>query len=325
MITNLGIKMRRRLSTYFFLIAGLFSILSNANAKQLHFSKVMQETGYQFNYQWTDYLNNEQTITFSLSKQILFDHFRNFKAYKPVHAKKSIYRKIKKALVKKPLKDVQIAFIQKNKQLNIRITGKNPQKIQQAQNVIQQLEQKATAEYFKENFYHTFTNNEQVTGIKPDHVRIANTSVPDFKGIKPIILDEVSIQNIRKVTNYVLGFVQSIPYSPLESRVTSSGAGFNPPLKLLWENQGDCDSKVTLTAAMLRSLMPRIEMVLVFIDQHAFIGIAVPPIGDEMTISQNNITYVLAEPTGPAVLSLGSLAHDSEQAILNGHYSTEIY
>ena len=66
-------------------------------------------------------------------------------------------------------------------------------------------------------------------------------------------------------------------------------------------------------------------MVLVFVDQHAFIGIAIPPSGDEITITENGITYVLAEPTGPALLPLGELAPSSAQAIYNGHYITQAY
>lgn len=317
--------MKKNLIKGFFLITSLFLILTSAQAKQLHFSKQESATSFQLNYRWTDYLNNEQSISFSLTKAAIFDHFRDFKAYKAKHAEKSIYRIMKKNLAKKPLEDVQIFFEQKNERVNIKITGRNLDRIQQARVAIKKLEQQATEQYFKENFYHQFINYEQIKGIKPDHVRIANITVPEFKTFKPLILKKVSIQNIREVTNYVLGFVQSIPYSPLESRLTSSGAGFNPPLKLLWENQGDCDSKVTLVAAMLRSLMPRIKMILVYIDQHAFIGIAVPPVGDELTISHQNITYVLAEPTGPGILGLGKLAPDSEQAILNGHYSTELY
>jgi hypothetical protein len=303
----------------------LLAMFFNVQAKQLSFSKQEDGPNYHFSYQWQDYRHQKQSITFNLPKKALFDHFRNFKAYKPLPAQKYIYREVNKQLKAKPLEAVQVQFIQKKGLYNLRITGRNPEKIHQAKLAIKKLEAKAEKKYFTDNFYHLFTNHEQIEGIKPDHVRIGNNSVADFKGIKPLILEKVSIKNIRKATNYILGFVQNIPYSPLESRVTSSGAGFNPPLKLLWENQGDCDSKATLTAAMLRALMPRIEMVLVYIDQHAFIGIAVKPQADEITIMENNITYVLAEPTGPAVLGLGTLAPDSEQAILRGHYTTEVF
>ena len=145
----------------------------------------------------------------------------------------------------------------------------------------------------------------------------------DFKVLKPIILDKVSIENVRKVTDFVLSFVQSIPYSTLESRLTSSGAGFNPPAKLLWENQGDCDSKMTLTATILRALMPRIDMAMIYIDQHAFIGIAIPAEANEISIEYQGVNYLLAEPTGPALYKLGTLAPESELAINQERYVVE--
>jgi hypothetical protein len=117
--------------------------------------------------------------------------------------------------------------------------------------------------------------------------------------------------------------VQSIPYNKLQSRLTSSGAGFNPPLKLLWENQGDCDSKMTLTAALLRALMPRIKMMLIYIKEHAFIGINIPAKPGEMTIRHDNITYLLADPTGPALLPVGIVGAESELAIVQGQYSIQ--
>lgn len=294
-------------------------------AEQLLFSKQEKNDLYLFNYQWLDSTKQKQSMSFSLSKSALFDRFRNFRRYKSSHAEKSIYRSIKKKIRQKPLSGVQIKFLPSQDHIKITITGDDPLKIKQAQQQLAVLEQQATKNYLENNYYQQFITVDQINGIKPDHTRIAAASVADLKSLKPIILDEVSIQNIRKVTNYVLNFVQNIPYSPLESRLTSSGAGFNPPLKLLWENQGDCDSKVTLTGALLRSLMPRIGIIFVFIDQHAFIGLAIPANEDEITITQDNITYVLAEPTGPALLNLGQLAPESEQAIYRGHYIVETF
>ncbi|MCJ8320456.1 MAG: hypothetical protein MJK12_12535 [Colwellia sp.] len=317
--------MKKGLFNYTIIIHLLCCFTFNAVAEQLHFSKKKLADSYQFNYQWLDHQNTQQTISFTLSKDALFNRFRNFRAYKPEFAKKAIFQAIKKQWQQSPIDDIQVNFPQSKAYNNISIVGNDPQKVQQAYDKLNQLNKKCTATYLTETYYQTFTTHDQITGIKPDHVVIANASVADLKIIKPLILEKVSIKNIRKVTNYVLAFIQSIPYSPLVSRVSSSGAGFNTPLKLLWENQGDCDSKVTLTASLLRALMPRIAMVLVFVDQHAFIGIAIPPIGEEITIEENGVIFVLAEPTGPALLPLGELAPSSEQAIYNGHYMTQRY
>lgn len=306
-----------------FILVVVWSV--TAQAEQLHFSKIKQTDGYQFNYQWRDHQNSPQSISFLLSKEVLFDRFRNFRAYKAEFAEKAIFQAIKKEWKKSPIEGIQIKFPQSKSEKNIKISGHNQDNVNKAYQKLAQLEQQCTNNYLAENFYQKFTTHDQITAIKPNHVKIANASVVDLRIIKPLILEKVSIKNIRKVTDYVLSFVQSIPYSTLESRVTSSGAGFNTPLKVIWENQGDCDSKVTLTAAMLRGLMPRIAMILVFVDQHAFIGIAIPPEVGEITIVENDVTYVLAEPTGPALISLGHLSASSEQAIYNGHYITEKY
>lgn len=292
-------------------------------AKQVKFSKKNKTDTIQFNYQWLDQANQAQTLNFSIQKNILFDRFRNFRRYQGKYAKRSVDQKIKKTLSATPLANVQLSFIGIGEHSQIEISGTNEKDIENAYQEIAKLEQRLMQEYLQENYYTQFLSLENNLAIKPDHVRFANESVMDFKPLKQLILDKVSIQNVRKVSNFVLGFVQSIPYSTLESRVTSSGAGFNPPLKTLWENQGDCDSKVTLTAAIFRSLMPRIKMMLVFIDNHALLAINIPPEGNELTISHEGITYVLAEPTGPAKMLVGELADDSTFAIRNGRYYAE--
>jgi len=296
------------------------SFINTGRAEQLSFSKNKLEQGYSFHYQWLDHANSKQEINFVLSQEGLFERFRDFKTYQNGYAQKTILRRIKKHMQQNPIAGVQIFYRQQHEEFSIEVKGLDNNKVSKAYQEIVKLEKQVTKKYFEETFYQAFTNHDQVSGIKVDHVSIANNSVLDLKPLKPIILDKVSIKNTRKATNYVLGFVQSIPYSTLESRLTSSGAGFNPPLRLLWENQGDCDSKMTLTAALLRALMPRIEMALIYIEGHAFIGINIPAAAGEVSIEHEQVNYLLAEPTGPALLPLGKLAPESELAINQGHY-----
>ncbi len=298
-------------------------LITSVHAKQLSFTKEVQENSYLFNYQWLDHDKVRQSINFSLTKSALFERFRMLKPYQGEFAQKTILRTIKKQLRKQPLIGAHAVFKQQQGKMVIQVKGRDDEKVATAYQEIKLIEQEVTKDYFQKNYYQRFTTHDQQTGIKVDHVNIAQDSVADFKALKPIILDIVSIENIRKVTNFVLSFVQSIPYSTLESRLTSSGAGFNPPAKLLWENQGDCDSKMALTATILRALMPRIDMAMIYIDEHAFIGIAVPAEANEVSIEHQEINYLLAEPTGPALYKLGSLAPESELAIDQGRYVVE--
>lgn len=308
---------------YFIAFAGLFLPSFELTAKQLTFNKIQQDSHYLFSYQWLDHQKETQAIQFELSAQGLFDRFRDFKSYQANYAQKTILRNMKRQLTKQPLEGVQVLYNRTHGDISIEVRGQDESKVALAYQEIAKLEQAVSKKYYDSIFYHQFSNHDQISAIKVNHAAIANASVSDLKVLKPLILEKVSIKNIRKVTNYVLGFVQNIPYSTLENRMTSSGAGFNPPLKLLWENQGDCDSKMTLTVSILRALMPRIEMALIYIDNHAFIGISIPARAGEMTINHQGSNYVLGDPTGPTLLPLGKLSTDSELAIHQGLYTVE--
>lgn len=304
-------------------------LISTVQAKQLSFIKKEHKDYYSLNYQWLNYNNEQQTISFNLTKPALFDRFRILKPYQSDFAQNAILRSIKKHLKKSPLTGTRAVYTQQQGKTVMQVKGIDEDKVAAAYEQIKIIEQEATTQYFQKNYYQRFTTHDHQTGIKVDHVNIALDSIADFRALKPIILDKVSIEDkvstedIRKVTNFVLSFVQSIPYSTLESRLSSSGAGFNSPAKLLWENQGDCDSKMTLTATILRALMPRIEIAMIYIDKHAFIGISVPAEGDEVSIEFQEVNYLLAEPTGPALYKLGELAPESELAINQGRYVVE--
>jgi len=300
-------------------------LTGSIKAKQISFSKQPQENHYIFNYQWLDHDNQSQSMSFALTKPALFERFRMLRPYQSEFAQKTIMRTVKKQLRKEPLNGAQAFFLQQNGQMVVQVKGREDKNVALAYKKVKEIEQAAISKYFKKNYYQLFSTHDEQSGVKINHTNIANDSVADFKVLKPIILDKVSIKNIRKVTNFVLSFVQNIPYSTLESRITSSGAGFNSPAKLLWENQGDCDSKMTLTATILRALMPRIDMVMVYIDKHAFIGIAIPAIAGEMTIEHQGVSYLLGEPTGPALYRLGELAPESELAVNQGQYVAEAY
>ncbi len=305
------------------IICGVILFSSFSFAEQIKFSKELVDEVYQFNYQWLDHNNKTQSLGFSLSQKSIYDRYRNFSIYQPELAQEYVNKSLRKYFKKSPIKGVQISFKEENGGFQASIKSEEKKLLTKASAKINQLEKSFTQEYLKKKYYHHFTTPEQVSAIKPDHGRIALESVNDLKALKPLILEKSSIKNIRKVSNYILSFIQNIPYSTLESRVTSSGAGFSPPLKLLWENKGDCDSKVTLTASLLRTLMPRIKLAFIYIDNHALIGINVTPQPGDVTVIDNGTPYVLAEPTGPALFALGKLAEESEQAIYNGHYTLE--
>ncbi|GHE81551.1 hypothetical protein [Thalassotalea profundi] len=311
------------------LFISTFSILTIISkysvAEQLSFHKSKRDDNYLFEYSWRDINHQKQSIEFLLPKKSLFTRFRTFKTYKKAMASEFVKLSLKKHLRDQPIDKVQIEFSDQSAELQIKVSGESNIEVNNAYQKIEKLQQEYMQTYLTDNYYHLFTMNNGIQGIKPDHTRIANESVDDLKTVKPVILEKVTVKNIRKVTNYILGFIQTIPYETLQSRATSSGSGFNTPLRLLWENKGDCDSKVTLTVALLRALMPRIKIALIFIDNHAIFGIDIPAENNETTLLFGGTTYVLADPTGPRLMNVGQLSNETKNIVLSGLYSIEVF
>ena len=294
-----------------------------SHAEQLNFSKKHTDDMISLSFSWQDLQKQQQALSFVERSESFFKPFRNFRAYNPESAQNSIIKKTLKAWRDEPIPGVNLSISREQGGMSLNLSSRDEEALAQANNQLTKLSKDVQNQYLADRFYHIFTRFDGKRGIKPDHVKIANQSVPLLKALRPIILETVELRNIRLVTDYTLNFIQSIPYSPLASRQTSAGAGFVPPMQLLYQNQGDCDSKVTLTSALLRSLMPRIEMIMVFIDGHALMGINAPIEAGDKTIRHNGITYVLGEPTGPAMYPLGKIAVSSEQAINAGLYTVE--
>ncbi len=293
------------------------------NAAQTDFSKHAENGSYLFKYQWLDINKQPQSFNFTIDNPSLFSRFRHFKTYKPEIAQNHISKSILRGLRKEPFDDVRVEYSELNKSITLHSQDQDALYI--AENRLKQWQVEYLAQYLERNDYHRYITHEGESGIKPNHVAIAAASVELFKPFKEAVLDIVEIKDVRKVSNFILGFVQSIPYSTLESRVTSSGAGYSVPTKVLWENQGDCDSKMTLTAAIMRAIMPRIDLVFVYLDNHAILGVGIEPQGDDHYIKVNGNNYVLADPTGPKLMNLGELSFDSEQSINGNHYTAETF
>lgn len=207
----------------------------------------------------------------------------------------------------------------------MKVTGSDSLNVQKAYAVVEKVRQEEEQRYFATNYYRPHIDHFNTSSVKIDHARIAKESIKSLKPISETILDTVSKKDVRLVTNFILGFMQNIPYNTLESKSNSSGSGFNPPMKLLFENQGDCDSKMALSVALLKATMPGIKIVIVYIDKHVFLGInAKQKIGDKMLQFEDEL-YVLADPTGPSVLSLGEISPSAELAINQSAYVVEPY
>jgi|GEM_PF-3468316 hypothetical protein len=151
--------------------------------------------------------------------------------------------------------------------------------------------------------------------LMPDYARLAKVETPWLAPVAEAIAAwsaalDGSGAGQRVLLNRLLLFTQSIPYSRLADR--QSSIGFLPPLQLLDENRGDCDSKAVLFAAIAHQLYPRLPIVMVLLSNHAYLALGISPEPGDRFIERDGRSWTLAEPVGPGHTRLGELGKESE-------------
>jgi hypothetical protein len=151
--------------------------------------------------------------------------------------------------------------------------------------------------------------------LHPDYRRIARIEAAELDTVVPALRGWLRGLDLRAGLERLLLFTQSIPYDPLRDRADS--AGFLPPLQLLAENRGDCDSKSVLFAALAHRLYPDLDIGMALIPGHAFLvlGLSAEPGDDRLDWSGR--AWVVAEPVGPANTRLGELSDQSAGAAVD--------
>jgi hypothetical protein len=75
---------------------------------------------------------------------------------------------------------------------------------------------------------------------------------------------------------------------------------------------------------MVRAFLPTTKMIVLYLPNHALLGIALTPMADDRTIEYDGDVYVLYDPTGPALIPFGQVSEDTERNIVTGRYQVEV-
>jgi hypothetical protein len=298
----------------------MLNMHSASLAAQLSFAKDKMDKDISFSYQWLDHSNAKQNLKFSLPKQQV--HQQVHRKFIPEIAQKYVYLELHKAARKIDPRQARIEIQKRAQNISVKVTSPNAKLVQKWQQSMQRSEEQAFTRYLADHYYSRFNTPLGQVGVKPDHLRyiVENTAV-----LKP--LAQAFVENVPKTSaprdyvNLMLSWVQSIPYNTLENRLESNGGGYLPPLSVVANNQGDCDSKSTLMATLLRAWRPQVKMVMIYLPGHALLGINLPGQKNEKTFDVGGIEYLMMEPTGPAAMALGAIGLSSERHIASGMLS----
>lgn len=291
-------------------------------AEQVAFNKSKQNNELIFNYTWTDTQELSRDLTFTLPMSQL--NRQNHKKFIPELAQQYVYIELHKAARKIDPREARVEIQRRGQEILIQVSSRSDKLLDRWQRSMEQSKKKALDQYLQDNYYSHFRTYLGQEAIKPDHLRYIKENQAELLPIAQAVYDKLPTNSeTRAYVNLVLSWVQSIPYNELKSRVTSNGAGYLPPLSVVANNQGDCDSKTVLMASLIRSLIPDVKMTMVFLPNHALLGIVLPFRTNEQTIDIDGLDYLLMEPTGPAKIPLGEIANSSARDIAGNMYSLE--
>lgn len=282
------------------------------------------DEGQRFEYKWLDSEGTSRHIVFTLDNSKLSTAPTEQKNYRPELAMRYVTVELLKVARQFDPRDANVKIRQQGDTVLINVKARSEEKLKVIQGQLALAKDQAYDDYLDKHYftrYRTLFNEE---AIKPDHVRYMKEMTESLIPLSQAFYEQVNTQaDAREYFNLLLSWVQSIPYDALDNRAQSNGSGFAPPIQLLNENRGDCDSKSVLIASIARAFLPDTAMVLVLLPEHALLGIALTPKKGEETLVEDGKTYVLIEPTGPALFKFGEIAESSKKDIAKGMYTLE--
>ncbi|WP_342805299.1 hypothetical protein [Alteromonas sp. M12] len=300
-----------------FSAASIFAV----DAQQLQFNQSSDGENVVFNYQWIDQSNQTKTLEFSLDKSAAQDQYQNQTVFKPEIAQRYVYIELMKQAQRVDPKEARVLIQQRGNRLEIEVTSRYQEMLDKWKSLMSEKQDSAFDDYLFANHYTRFVNHLGQEGVIPDHIRYIQESREILLPAAQAIYEQLEQgSDTRTYVNLMLGWIQTIPYNELTSRIDSNGAGFFTPIEVLNNNKGDCDSKATLTASLMRSLLPDLSMAMVYLPNHALLAVNLGERPDEKAIDIRGAQHVLIEPTGPAMVSIGKISDDTARHIANGTF-----
>jgi hypothetical protein len=303
-------------------ILAIISLPLPSSAQQLNFSKSQKDKDMKLNYTWSDHQEQTRELAFALPLRQV--NKQNHKRFISDLAQQYVYIELHKSARKIDPKEARVQIQRRGKDIHIQVTSRSIDTMDRWQRSMNQSQEEALDQYLQDNYYSHFRSHLGQAAIKPDHLRYIAENNAAVLPIAQALYDKLAVKSDnRAYVNLVLSWVQSIPYNELKNRLTSNGAGYLPPLSVVANNHGDCDSKTVLMASLVRSILPEVKMAMVFLPNHALLGIVLPFETNEQTINVDGSDYLLMEPTGPAKTPLGDIAKGSASYIAGNMYSLE--
>ena len=287
-------------------LTGLLLLFCSGQATAaIQLQKYHDEGQLHFHYQWHQQ-GSQQQFQFSIPQQTINHHLPGFRRYSPKLADTYMRQALVQQAAELPL--VQIQLLPASAAIHYTVKAPDETTAQQSKQQLQLAMQQARERYLQQIFHTEWQLRPRGKVIMVDHRRIMQHSLADLMPIAMALQQKFPYTTTRELSQFLLDWIQRIPYQQLDDRSASSGDGFSPPLRVIQQHQGDCDSKAVLMATLLKLLLPDVRLAIIYLPNHAVLAIGMQANGDDMQLVLEGNTYVLVDPTGPALQPVGQLS-----------------
>lgn len=266
----------------------------------------------------------EPKLVFQLDNKLL-DQYRGMKNYMPHMTDQAVRHALIRKAATLQQKGVRIQFSPPNLPLTYSVQADDATQAKQIMNTLNTLQRSAMTEHLARGYYYLLDDPVKGKGVIPDHLQFMQDALGQLQPVADAFIANYGRNNIRQIAARLTDWVQRIPYRNLDDRLVSNGSGYAPPVQLIFDHSGDCDSKAVLWATVMRLIFPKLMIKIIYLPNHAVIAAQVPAIETEMVIDLADASLLLIDPTGPAPLKLGQINKEFHIALQNKQFSQRTF
>ncbi|WP_287816484.1 hypothetical protein [Idiomarina sp.] len=303
----------------------LFTLPLTANGQNFFNLNETQDGQLAFSYQWRDFNDSQQSFDFQVDKREFLQPLKRYRGFNLERSQRELTHQLNRYIRQQQWQGIQARLTPRQQSVEL-VTANSRTQEKQAQlnkykRLLREYYNERWNDYLEANFYRQLTLPPGEQGIIPDHPAIASEMTAVLRPLIQAIGEQLGNNTQRNYINYIASFIQQIPYNDLSSKLDSRGDGFVPPNQLLYYNQGDCDSKVTLMSSVIKEIIETPKMAIIYLPNHAVFGISISSRSDDISVKHNGVNYILVDVTGPAAMPLGQVGGETEFQVNTEQYT----
>lgn len=296
----------------------LFSC-STASA-EMQLQRINEGQTTEFIYQ----LSTSSTLRFKLDNKLL-NQYRGMRRYMPHMADQAVRHALLRKAAALQHNGARVQFSPPNLPLQYSVQAAEPEKTRELMATLAAEQQKALNDYLSKGYYYLLDDPIKGKGVIPDHLLFMQDALGQLQPVADAFIANYGKNNIRQIAAQLTAWVQQIPYRDLDNRIESNGNGYAPPVQLIFDHSGDCDSKAVLWATVMRLIFPSLMIKIIYLPNHAVIAAQVPATDTEQVIDFADSSLLLIDPTGPAPLKLGQVGDEYQTALQSKQFSQRTF